>query len=76
MHNSEERARFESHVAFAAHRLRLARAVAEGNGWEGESDDLSQIEAELQRIMGDSLKGRRRPLRGQLALPGLNPERA
>lgn len=68
MPTSEQRARYEAHVSRAAVSLYRAEQAADAMGDEGASQDLQQLRLELRRLCDLSLRGKRAPLRGQLAL--------
>lgn len=60
------RSRYEQKLAAASKMLYYAAETAESLGDPGAAEDCIQLRTELQRLMEDSLRGRKRPRR-QLA---------
>lgn len=67
MPNSAQRSQYEAKLAAAHRHLWWAAEYASQMGDEGAADDCMQINAEVSRLMSDSIKGKRRPRR-QLSL--------
>lgn len=60
MNTSEIRARYEASLYRAHKALRDSQIIADTQGWEGAASDLSDLGAEVDRLVEDSLAGGRK----------------
>jgi len=61
--NGQRRSRYEECLARAHRALYHAADAAEDLGDDGAAEDARQLQAEISRMMQDSLKGKKRPRR-------------
>lgn len=66
---SQRRSNYEARLATAHRALYKAEGFAEDLGDDGAAEDCRQLQAEICRLMEDSLAGKKRKHRQQQLLP-------